>query len=122
MIEVEVNLPGLETDKILIKPMNLNNLVVSLDRLTALKYPVQRKQRVYKEILLKHLSSPKISSKNIYTYTQGVIESLAAAVWNISVKKLGENTPENSLLNLYLAYEDSKTYSPYSMIKYYSLY
>ena len=98
--------------------------MVSLERLVRFKRPFQKKSRVYRDILIKNSIYPKISLKNYFNYSPGIIEALVQLIWNTSVKHINggkNNEMDNELknrgiseyeLNFYLAYEDLKTFYP----------
>jgi hypothetical protein len=106
----------LSTDKIIIKPMNFNELLIALERLIRFEYPIQKKDRVYKEILFKHLINPKINSKNYYNYSLNSINALVKEIWNYSLEKLGADKQFHSGINTYYAYEEIMTFSCETML------
>ncbi len=63
------------------------DLVLSLDRLTRFKYPGYKYYRVFNDILLKYLVSPKYSKNELLNLDTETYKSLVEIVWNGSVKK-----------------------------------
>jgi len=96
--------------------MDYHELLISLERLTRFEYPVKKKNRVYREILFKNLISPKISLKNYYDYSLSTIDALVKLIWDFSLEKQGISNFPNFGINAYIAYEEIKTFSVYSMI------
>ncbi|MDD3013565.1 MAG: ATP-dependent endonuclease [Candidatus Gastranaerophilales bacterium] len=116
LMEIPCSVHGLEATKIIIKPMEYNELLISLERLIRFEYPIKKKNRVYREILFKNLISPKISLKNYYDYSLSTINALVKIIWDSSLEKLGINQPGHYGINACIAYEELKTFSVYSMI------
>ena len=110
-------MPEIEQDKIVIKPLEFNKLLVFLERLTRFEHPYNKRSRVYKEILTKNTISPKISLKNYYDYSLKTRNFLAQLIWDLSVKDWGGNASSDYGINIYLAYEEIKTFSPQSILE-----
>ena len=108
---------GLEADKILFKPMSYEELSISLERLQRFNKPFKKFDRVHREILIKHLISPKISLKNYYKFSFGTVNFLVQLIWNESVKALNPLYEENYELNTYLFYEEIKEFSAKEILK-----
>jgi len=112
---------GLETDKIVFKPMSYEELSISLERLQRFNNPFRKFDRVYREILIKHLVFPKISLKNYYKFSFGTLNFLAQLIWNESVRILNpaysKENKENYGINSYLFYEETKEFSAKEMLK-----
>jgi len=114
---VQNNLPGLEVDKIVFKPMSYEELLISLERLQRFNNPFKKYDRVYREILLKHLIVPKISLKNYYKFSFGTINRLAQLIWNQSVLMMNPESSCNHGINLYLLHEEIKEFSAAEILK-----
>jgi hypothetical protein len=108
---------GLETDKIVFKPLSYEELSISLERLQRFNNPFKKYDRVYREILIKHLIFPKISLKNYYEFSFGIINFLAQLIWNESVRKINPNCKENYEINPYLFYEEIKEFSAKEILR-----
>lgn len=108
---------GLETGKIVFKPMSYEELSISLERLQRFNNPFRKFDRVNREILIKHLIFPKISLKNYYKFSFGVVNFLVQLIWNESVKALNPDYKENYELNSYLFYEEIKEFSAKKILK-----
>lgn len=111
----------IETDKIVFKPMSYEELSISLERLQRFKSPFKKFDRVYREILIKHIVFPKISLKNYYKFSFGAVNFLVQLVWNESVKALNpaycKENKENYDINLYLFYEEIQEFSVKEILK-----
>ena len=116
-IEIQNNILDLETDKILIKPLNLEELTAHLKRLTSFQYPFEKKNRVYRDIVSKNTIYPKISLKNYYNYPAGTIDALVKLIWDTSVEIAGNTLKPDYGLNAYLIYEEIRAFSSYAIIK-----
>ena len=108
---------GLETDKIVFKPMSYEELSISLERLQRFNNPFRKFDRVNREILIKHLIFPKISLKNYYKFSFGAVNFLVQLIWNESVKAINPDYKENYELNSYLFYEEIKEFSAKEILK-----
>ena len=116
-IEIPNTLSEFKEKKLLIKPLEYTELIIALERLSRFQYPPQKKERVYKEILLKNTVSPKISLKNYHNYSLGTINKLVQLIWNTSINTLdGIKEPDYSV-NTYLAYEEIKAFSAQTIVK-----
>ena len=107
----------LETDKIVFKPMSYEELSISLERLQRFNNPFRKFDRVCREILIKHLVSPKISLKNYYKFPFGTLNFLVQLIWNESVRILNPYCEESYGINTYLFYEEIKEFSAKEMLK-----
>lgn len=117
LTEVPNTMSGLEADKIVFKPMSYEELSISIERLQRFNNPFRKFDRVYREILIKHLIFPKISLKNYYKFSFGAINFLVQLIWNESVKALNPDCSENYELNSYLFYEEIKEFSAKEILK-----
>jgi len=116
-IEVPNTLLSIETDKITFKPMTLEELAISFERMQRFNSPFKKYERVYREILIKHLLTPKISLKNYYSFTPIQLQYLAQTVWNSSLKELSPEVEENYSINPYIFYEESRVFFAEEIIK-----
>lgn len=116
-MEVKNIMNGLNFEKIVFKPMSKEELIISLERMQRFSTPFRKYDRVYREILLKHLITPKISLKNYHEFSYGMINYLAQVIWNQSVRLLNPEISENYNLNLYLLYEEIKEFSVKETLK-----
>ena len=107
----------MDSEKIIIKPLKLNELIISLERLIRFKRPYHKKSRVYKDILTKNTIYPKISLKNYSEYPLGIINALVQLIWNYSIKNLCNNFEQDYRINTYLAYEELKVFSSQNIIE-----
>jgi len=100
-----------------IKPLSYRELRVSFERLIRFKSPFDKIERVYREIIIKHSIEPKINSKNFRELNFCEINYIFKHIWDESVAVLGEKNTGNYGLNLYLAFEEMKTFSAGNFLK-----
>lgn len=74
------------------KNMSLEDIIISLDRLTRFKNPEIKYRRVFYDIILKNLLSPSISKHRLDEQSPTFIVSIVERIWNTSVKKLFQKT------------------------------
>ena len=70
------------------KNMSLDDLIISLDRLTRFKNPEIKYKRVFYDIVLKHLLSPSVSRHKLDEQNADFLINIVERIWNNSVKKL----------------------------------
>lgn len=70
------------------KLMTLQDLVISLDRLTRFKNPEIKYRRVFYDIILRHLISPSVSKHKLDELPASFLVSVVKEIWNTSVKTL----------------------------------
>jgi hypothetical protein len=68
-------------------------------------------------VLSKTSINPKISKRSLASLLPATIDSLVCSIWNESVRKLGYEQNGNLLLNYYLAYEETISFSPSECLK-----
>ncbi len=80
------------------KLMTLQDLVISLDRLTRFKNPEIKYRRVFYDIILRHLISPSVSKHKLDELPPSFLVSVVQEIWNTSVKSLFDDCSfENSI-------------------------
>lgn len=79
---------AIEDSEIKHKVMSLDDLVISLDRLTRFKHPSEKYPRVFKDILQKYLLTPKYSKKQLDVLPPKTIVEYVEIIWNSSIKSL----------------------------------
>ncbi len=75
-------------DNFKFKNLTLDELVISLDRLTRFKLPEISYYRVFSEIISKCLITPKLSKHDIENIDAYVLSSMVEKIWNTSVKDI----------------------------------
>lgn len=90
-----------------IKPMSIEELILAIDRLTRFKPPEIKYNRVFREIIAKHLISPKIGFKEYERLEEQDICTIIETIFNNSIKKLTNKTIENSLYKLVFEMENN---------------
>lgn len=74
----------IEEEEFKYKLLSKRELEVSLKRLVRFKYPLDKKLRVYKQILTKNTIDPKISTKVFNSMKKSQIDRLVQIIWNNS--------------------------------------
>lgn len=67
--------------------MSIDDLILSIDRLSRLKIPELKYHRVYKEIISKYLINPQISLKNFDLISPQTIVKIIEIIWNGSISQ-----------------------------------
>ncbi len=75
-----------ESEKIKFKPINLKERAVYLRRLMRFKYPPDKRNRVYRQILTAHTVEPKVSNKIFDTLLPAEIDKMVSQIWNFELK------------------------------------
>lgn len=81
MIEIDV-------DKIKYKKLSVDDFIISLDRLTRFKSPNIKYPRVFKDIISRHLISPKIKKNEFENIEPFTINKIIERIWNESALEL----------------------------------
>lgn len=79
------------------KLLTLDEILISLDRLTRFKHPDLSYQRVFRDIIHKTSLSAHISDKNIDEISPSEISKYISKVWKESVKKYSKNSELDDL-------------------------
>ena len=112
-------------EKIKIKPMTIDEMLLSADRLTRFKFPEMKYNRVFKDIISKHLITPKISFKEYETLPPERISELIEEIFEQSIGEKTFNYALNSIIfefdnNVFVINEETKklmqTKIPYTSI------
>ena len=74
-----------ETEKIKFKALKSEERAVYLRRLMRFKYPPDKKNRVYRQILTAHTVEPKISNKIFDTLLPAQIDEMVSIIWNFGL-------------------------------------
>ncbi|MDD3150478.1 MAG: hypothetical protein PHV68_06555 [Candidatus Gastranaerophilales bacterium] len=110
VISVDIPEGLLKSSNLRIKLMSIEELLISLERLTRFKLPDKRRKRVYRDIILRFLVEPKINSQKFAEIPVDYVDKLVKIIWNNSVRSLSCQNFINENLNLYLAYEETKLF------------
>lgn len=78
-------------EKLKIKPLTKQQIIISIDRLTRFKPAEEKYLRVFKEIITSNLISPKFSKKMLEALEYEKLTSLAQSIINFSLKSLNIN-------------------------------
>lgn len=116
-IEIQTGMSGLNEGRIVFKPMTYEELRISFERLQRFNNPYKKFERVYRDILFKHLIFPKLSLKTYSELNLGTIKYLVQLIWNKSVIGIKPDCNENNLINRYLLYEELKERSAKEILK-----
>lgn len=79
------------------KLLTLDEILISLDRLTRFKHPDLSYQRVFRDIIHKTSLSAHISDKNLDELSPEEISKYITKVWKESIKKYSENSELDDL-------------------------
>ena len=82
-----------------IKPMNKDELVLAIDRLTRFKLPAIKYNRVFKEIISRHLIDPKIGYKIYETLEPEAVSEIIEKIFEFSVFNISKNKKLDYSLN-----------------------
>lgn len=101
----------INTQNIKFTKIQIDELILALDRLTRFKYPETSYYRVFSEIILKYLIEPKISKKQLQNVDFCVISDIVRQIWNDSLSDFPKNDTKNEFLNKLLQNEIKKTFN-----------
>lgn len=89
------------------KYLSLDELTISLDRLSRFKLPEESYFRVFSSIIQKCLITPKYSKKDIEELSAEILSKLVKEIWNKSVENIFGETTNKKNINIlkYLAYQ-----------------
>ena len=79
------------------KLLSFEELVINLDRLSRFKLPEDSFYRVFSDIILKYLISPKYSKSDIEKLDAKYLSKIVKKIWNDSVKNSCSNKNLNNL-------------------------
>ncbi len=91
-----------------IKPLTKEQIITSIDRLTRFKEPGKKYYRVFSEIILHNLISPRFNKHELEKMPYADLKNYAQEILNSSIKLLcGENSSDFSLNKKLSDYENS---------------
>lgn len=83
------------------KHITLDELIISIDRLSRFKLPDEAYNRVFTSIISKYLISPKYSKSDIENLSANDISKIVKEIWNKSVEKIfGKQEKQNNILKI----------------------
>lgn len=83
------------------KYLSLQELIISIDRLSRFKLPDETYTRVFTSIILKCLITPKYSKSDIENLPAKDISRIVKEIWNKSVEKIfGKQEKQNNILKI----------------------
>lgn len=82
-----------------IKPLNEQQIIISLDRLTRFKYTEDKYLRVFKEIIASNLIFPKFKKKELDLLDYAELTTLAEEIINFSLGRLGLLAQQHGFIN-----------------------
>lgn len=95
-------------EELKIKPLNEQQIIISLDRLTRFKYTEDKYLRVFREIIASNLIHPKFKKKELDLLDYGELTKFAEAIINFSLSRVGSPTHLYQTINQrLLVYEKS---------------
>lgn len=83
------NFEGMLEEKIKIKPLTKQQIIISLDRLTRFKPTEDKYLRVFKDILTSNLIEPKFKKIQLDSMDYSVLTDFAQNIFNYSIEALG---------------------------------
>ncbi len=86
-------------ENIKFKPLNIEQIMISVDRLTRFKDPETKYLRVFKDIICSHLISPKYKKTDLDNFDYTKLRDIAEFIINESIKNLDCNDASDSLIN-----------------------
>lgn len=93
------------------KIMSVDDFIISIDRLTRLKSPFIKYQRVFKDIISKHLLNPSITKKQIEDMSNEDISKIVELIWNESINLNFPNHKKTKLMTNIFKKLDSLVFS-----------
>ncbi len=82
-----------------IKPLNKEQIIISIDRLTRFKNPEEKYLRVFKDIIIHNLIEPKFSKNNLDKMDYAKIRDYAQNILNYSISLLSDQFDKNLEIN-----------------------
>lgn len=83
------------------KYLTLDELIISIDRLSRFKLPDESYNRVFTSIISKCLITPKYSKKEIENLPEKDFSKIVKEIWNKSVEKIfGKQKKQNNILKI----------------------
>jgi len=86
-------------EEIKIKPLTIEQLTISTDRLTRFKNTEVKYLRVFKDIIISNLIFPKFKKQDLDELDYEILKNLAEQIINTSIKSLGVNEPCRGIIN-----------------------
>jgi len=95
-------------EKLKIKPLTKSQIVISIDRLTRFKFTEEKYLRVFKDIVVSNLISPKYKKNQLDMMEYAILTELATEIFNSSLEANGLELTKDYKINLkLLEYEKS---------------
>ncbi len=93
-----------------IKPMNINEMILALDRISRFKFPEKKLKRVYIETICSHLISPSFKKSDVEKFDNKSLKDYFTQIWNNSIESnFGILSNENKL-NINYIEQEKKCY------------
>lgn len=90
------------------------------NKLLRFRDPFINKLKIYKEVILKNCLIPRYTSNSIKHLNLHALETIFTLIFNASLNELNSSskiTDENTILNTYLAYENTRFFSSQRLIE-----
>lgn len=97
--------------------LSSENLIKYANKLLRFRDPFLNKLKIYKEVLLKNCIIPRYNSNSINNLNLYTLETIVTLIFNVSIDELNKTAYENTILNTYLAYENTKFFSSEMLIE-----
>ncbi len=86
-------------NKLKVKPLTKEQILISFDRLTRFKHPEIKYVRVFMDVLTNNLISPKYKKSDLEKMDYSTLKDLAQYILNYSINELGYNSSDDYLIN-----------------------
>lgn len=86
-------------NKLKVKPLSKEQILISFDRLTRFKHPEIKYVRVFMDVLTNNLISPKYKKSDLEKMDYSTLKDLAQYILNYSINELGYNSSDDYLIN-----------------------
>jgi len=93
-----------------IKPLSREQIIISIDRLTRFKHPEVKYLRVFKDLLVNNLISPKFKKSELDEMDYGELCSYAEQILNFSLEKLDICLHDDFVINQKLYDYETSTF------------
>ena len=93
-----------------VKPLTINQILISIDRLTRFKHPEVKYLRVFRDILMSNLIYPKFKKSDLENMDYSDLKEYAEYIINYSLEFLGKDLRDDFLINQRLLDYEKKVY------------
>ena len=94
-----------------IKPLTKEQIIISIDRLTRFKHPETKYTRVFKDIIINNLITPKFKKSDLDKTDYKILKDYAESIINYSLETMGFEPPKDFAVNRAIAEYESKIFN-----------